>query len=68
MAASDTVVHVILFFFIGALLVLVVTHASGFSTAVTAAGGQVTNMGSLLTGNAGKVGNVQGAYPGQAGL
>lgn len=48
---GDAIVHVILFFFIGALLVLVVTHAAGFATATTAVGGQVANMGSLLAGS-----------------
>lgn len=47
----STAVKVLLWFFLGCILVLIITHASGFSTAVTAAGGQVTNMGSLLTGN-----------------
>lgn len=60
MAASDTVVKVILFFFLGALVVLVVTHASGFATAVTATGGQVANMGALLSGA--KTGNVSTGY------
>lgn len=50
------VVHVILFFFIGAMLVLVVTHAAGFATATTAVGGQVANMGQILSGNAGTSG------------
>jgi hypothetical protein len=40
--------------FIGALVVLVVTHASGFATAVSAVGGQVTNNAYLLTGEATK--------------
>lgn len=48
----DKVVHLILWVFVGALLVLVVTHAGGFSTAVTAVGGQVTNDASLLAGYA----------------
>lgn len=48
----QTVVHLILFLFVGALLVLVVTHASGFASAVTAVGNQVTNDATLLTGAA----------------
>lgn len=56
----NTAVKVILWFFLGAILVLIITHAKGFSTAVTATGGQVTNMGALLTGNAGQVGGVKG--------
>lgn len=47
----EKVVHLIMFIFVGALLVLIVTHASGFSTAVTAVGGQITNDASLLAGN-----------------
>ena len=48
---GDAFVRVILFFFVGALVVLVVTHAAGFATATTAVGGQVANMGNLLAGN-----------------
>lgn len=48
----DKIVHLILWVFVGALVVLVVTHASGFSTAVNAVGGQVTNDASLLAGYA----------------
>jgi hypothetical protein len=44
------VVHIILWVFIGALVVLVVTHASGFATSVSAVGGQVTNDAALLAG------------------
>ena len=44
------IVHVILWIFIGALIVLVVTHASGFATATNAVGGQVTNDATLLSG------------------
>jgi hypothetical protein len=46
----NTVTHLILWVFIGALLVLVVTHAAGFATAVSAVGGQVTNDATLLSG------------------
>ena len=48
----DKFVKIILFLFIGALVVLVVTHASGFAKATTAVGGQVTNDAYLLTGSA----------------
>ncbi len=48
MASSLT--RIVLFVFIGALIVLVITHAAGFSTAVTAVGGQVTNIGAGLSG------------------
>lgn len=48
----DKIVHLIMWIFVGALVVLIVTHASGFSTAVTAVGGQVTNDASLLAGYA----------------
>lgn len=40
----------ILWLFVGALVVLVVTHAQGFATAVTAVGGQVNKSAGLLTG------------------
>lgn len=46
------IVHVILWLFIGALVVLVVTHAAGFATATTAVGGQLTNDAYLLSGGA----------------
>lgn len=46
----EKVLHVIMWVFVGAIVVLIVTHASGFSTAVTAVGGQVTNNASLLAG------------------
>jgi hypothetical protein len=48
----DKITHLIMWIFVGALLVLVVTHASGFATAVNAVGGQVTNDASLLAGYA----------------
>lgn len=44
------IVHVILWIFIGALVLLVLTHASGFATATNAVGGQVTNDAYLLSG------------------
>lgn len=46
----DKIVHVIMWIFIGAIVVLIVTHAPGFSTAVSAVGGQVTNNADLLAG------------------
>ena len=48
----DRIVHLVMWVFVGALVVLVVTHASGFATAVSAVGGQVTNDASLLAGYA----------------
>ena len=48
----NTVTHLILWVFMGALLVLVVTHAAGFATAVSAVGGQVTKDATLLSGQA----------------
>ena len=43
-------VHIVLWIFIGALVVLVVTHPTGFASATNAVGGQVTNDASLLAG------------------
>lgn len=48
----DKIVHLIMWVFVGALMVLIITHAAGFSTAVSAVGGQVTNDASLLAGYA----------------
>lgn len=42
--------HLVMWLFIGALVVLVVTHASGFATATNAVGGQLTNDAYLLSG------------------
>jgi hypothetical protein len=47
---GDKAIHLVLWIFMGALVVLVVTHASGFATAVSAVGGQVTNNADLLAG------------------
>lgn len=44
-------VKLIQWLFLGALAVLVVTHASGFATAVQAVGGEVRGGAKLLTGN-----------------
>lgn len=46
----DKIVHLIMWIFVGALLVLVVKNAAGFATAVSAVGGQITNDATLLTG------------------
>lgn len=43
-------VRLVQWIFLGALVVLVVTHADGFAKAVTAVGGQVTNNAVLLSG------------------
>lgn len=47
----DKIVHLIMWIFVGALVVLVVKNAQGFATAVNAVGGQVTNDANLLAGN-----------------
>jgi len=47
---SGAAIKVVLFIFMGALIVLVLTHAQGFSTAVTAVGGQVSNIAGGLSG------------------
>lgn len=44
-------VKLIQWLFLGALCVLVVTHAGGFASAVGAVGGQITGGAKLLTGN-----------------
>ena len=46
----DKFIKIIMFIFVGALVVLIVTHATGFSTAVNSVGGQVTNDAGLLAG------------------
>ena len=46
----DKVIKIILWIFMGAILVLIVTHSVGFSQAVSSVGGQVTNDASLLAG------------------
>lgn len=45
-----SVMEIVLWFFLGSMLVLVVTHAPGFAQAVTAVGGEVNQMGTTLTG------------------
>lgn len=47
------IVKLIQWLFLGALVVLVVTHASGFATAVQAVGGEVRGSAKLLTGTPG---------------
>lgn len=46
------ITHFIMWLFVGALVVLIVTHPSGFSTSVNAVGGQLTNDAFLLSGGA----------------
>jgi hypothetical protein len=43
--------EVILWFFLGCMLVLIVMHAPGFAQATAAVGGQVDSMGNILTGS-----------------
>lgn len=65
----DKIVHLVMWVFVGALVVLVVTHATGFSSAVTAVGGQVTNDASLLAGYApAQSSNTHPAAVNQAGV
>lgn len=42
--------EIILWFFMGCLVVLVVTHAPGFAQSVQAVGGEVNTLGTTLTG------------------
>lgn len=44
------VMEIVLWFFLGCMLVLIVTHAPGFAQAVTAVGGEVQGLGTTLTG------------------
>lgn len=44
------IVHFVMWLFIGALVVLIVTHPSGFATSVGAVGGQLTTDAHLLAG------------------
>lgn len=50
MQAFDKVTEIILWFFMGAIAVLIVKNAKGFATATTAVGSQVQGMGLILTG------------------
>lgn len=47
---QKTATEIIMWFFMGSILVLIVTHASGFAQAVDAVGKQVIGMGSVLSG------------------
>lgn len=55
------IIHLVMWVFIGALVVLIVTHASGFSTAVSSVGGQITNDAALLAGYGPQGGGATGA-------
>jgi hypothetical protein len=46
----DRGIKIVMFIFVGALIVLILTHARGFATAVTAVGGQVAGFASGLSG------------------
>lgn len=46
----DKIIRLVMFVFVGALLVLIVRNAKGFATAINAVGGQVTNDAALLAG------------------
>ena len=59
-------VHLVMWVFIGALIVLVVTHASGFATSVSAVGGQVTNNAVLLAGGNPVIGGGVGMHGAKA--
>lgn len=52
MGGKDAVIHLVMWLFIGALCVLIITHPKGFASGVNAVGGQVTNDASLLAGYA----------------
>jgi hypothetical protein len=43
--------EILMWFFLGCALVAVVTHAPGFAQSVISVGGQVDNMGNILTGS-----------------
>lgn len=47
----DKIVHLIMWVFVGALIVLIIKNATGFATAVSAVGGQITGDANLLAGN-----------------
>ena len=55
------IVHLVLWVFIGAIIVLIVTNAQGFATAVSAVGGQVTTNAALLAGYPPGGGNAKAA-------
>lgn len=47
---SADIMKIVMFFFVGALVVLVVTHPKGFSTSAGSVFSGVTGMGNVLTG------------------
>jgi hypothetical protein len=51
---TDTL-DIVTMIILAALIVLIVTHASGFATALSSIGGFVTQETSILAGNPGKV-------------
>jgi hypothetical protein len=55
------VMELVMWFFVGAIIVLIVTHAPGFAQAVTAVGTQTNSLGTTLTGT-----NVTNAVYGKA--
>lgn len=59
MKAESSVVAVISLIFVGALVVLVITHPQGFGTFVASGGTFVDNTAGLLAGN----GYSQAQYP-----
>lgn len=44
------VMEIVLWFFLGCMLVLIVTHAPGFAQAVSAVGSTTNSLGTTLTG------------------
>jgi hypothetical protein len=58
-------IHIVMWLFLGSLVVLIVTHAGGFATAVTAVGGQLNTSAALLAGyGPGKAARTQPAHRG----
>lgn len=51
------VMEIVMWFFLGCMLVLIVTHAPGFAQAVSAVGSTTNSLGVTLTGA--NVGNAQ---------
>jgi hypothetical protein len=47
---TDKALNLVMFFFIGSLVVLIVTHAKGFATAAGTIFTGVNNLGTTLTG------------------
>lgn len=46
----DKILNLVMFFFIGAIIVLAVTHAKGFATAAGSLFTGINNLGTTLTG------------------